>query len=276
MQLEVKPKDLDHIYSELIFTDMNLELRPEVATGYKSLSQKARVMTETWAEENLYCPSCPSDNLNPAPTGKRVIDFSCSNCDEHYQLKSQSRPFGYSVANSAYEPKIKAIRERRNPNYLFLHYDQRAFKVQNLFLVPKHFMTPAIIEKRKPLSANARRSGWVGSNILLGNLPLDARIPIVKDGYEVPKDAVRNAWSRFLFLREQTLYSRGWLADVLTYVRKLDQETFTLSDMYEFEDQLAKLHPRNKHIRPKIRQQLQILRDRGIIKFLGRGKYQVI
>lgn len=233
-------------------------------------------MTETWAEENLYCPSCPSDTLYPAPTGKRVIDFTCSDCDEEYQLKSQSHPFGFSVANSAYEPKIKAIRERRNPNYLFLHYDPKAYRVQNLFLVPKHFMTPSIIEKRKPLSANARRHGWVGSTILLGKLPLDARIPIVKAGYEVPNDAVRNAWNRFLFLREQTIYSRGWLADVLVCVRKLGQETFTLADIYEFEGQLKKRHPRNKHIRPKIRQQLQVLRDKGIIEFLGRGDYRII
>jgi type II restriction enzyme len=255
---------------------MNLELRPGIAANYKSLSQKARVMTETWAEENLYCPSCPSDALKPAPTGQRVIDFTCPDCDEHYQLKSQSHPFGFSVANSAYEPKIKAIRERRNPNYLFLHYDPLAYRVQNLFLVPKHFMTLSIVEKRKPLSANARRRGWVGSNILLGNLPADARIPIVKDGYEVPKNEVRKAWKRFLFLSEQTIYSRGWLSDVLTCVRKLDQETFNLADMYEFEDQLAKLHPRNKHIRPKIRQQLQVLRDRDIIEFLNRGNYRII
>jgi type II restriction enzyme len=254
---------------------MNLDLRSEVATNYTSLSQRARVMTETWAEENLYCPSCPSEDLRPAPTGKRVIDFTCSDCDQEYQLKSQSHPFGFSVANSAYKPKIKAIRERRNPNYLFLHYDPMAYRVQSLFLVPKHFMTPSIIEERKPLSENARRRGWIGSNILLGKLPLDARIPIVNDGYEVPKAKVRNAWNRFLFLRNQTIYSRGWLADVLTCVRKLGQETFTLADMYEFEGRLAKLHPGNKHIRPKIRQQLQVLRDKSIIEFLDRGNYRI-
>lgn len=254
---------------------MNLELRPEVATGYKSLSQKARVITETWAEENLYCPSCLSDNLDPAPTGKRVIDFTCPDCDEAYQLKSQSHPFGFRVANSAYEPKIEKIRMGTNPNYFFLHYDPKVYRIWDLFLVPKHFMIPSIIEERKPLRESARRRGWVGSNILLRNLPLDARIPIVKKGYEVPKDVVRNAWHRFLFLREQTIYSRGWLADVLTCVRKVGQETFTLADMYEFEDQLAELHPRNKHIRPKIRQQLQVLRDKGIIEFLNRGNYRI-
>jgi type II restriction enzyme len=115
----------------------------------------------------------------------------------------------------------------------------------------------------------------VGSNILLGHLPTDARISIVEDGREVPKSVVRDSWNRFLFLREQSVYSRGWLADVLACVRQLDRETFTLADVYAFDKQLAELHPRNRHIRPKIRQQLQILRDYGIVEFLGKGVYRI-
>jgi len=177
--------------------------------------------------------------------------------------------------NSAYEPKIGAIRAGTIPNFLFLQYDLRAFIVSNLFVVPKHFMSQSIIERRRPLSERARRRGWVGSNILLGNLPTDARIPIVEDGYEVSKATVRDLWNRFLFLRKQSVYSRGWLADVLACVRQLDKEIFKLADVYTFERQLAELHPRNKHIRPKIRQQLQVLRDYGIVEFLGKGIYRI-
>jgi type II restriction enzyme len=254
---------------------MRLELRPELAAVYKSLSQRARVLTEKWAEENLYCPACPSDNLCPTPKGKRVIDFTCPNCDESYQLKSQSHPFGDRVMNSAYEPKIEAIRTETIPNFLFLQYDLKVLRVSDLFVVPKHFMSQSIIERRKPLSERARRRGWVGSNILLGNLPADARISIVENCHEIPKAAVRDSWSRFLFLREQSVYSRGWLADVLACVRQFGRKTFTLADVYAFEKQLAKLHPKNRHIRPKIRQQLQVLRDHGIVKFLGKGLYRV-
>ena len=35
-------------------------------------------------------------------------------------------------------------------------------------------------------------------------------------------------------------------------------------------------HPQNNNIRPKIRQQLQVLRDKGVIEFLGRGLYRKI
>lgn len=270
----VQPKSLDHSLGSF-YVVMNIELNPEVATKYKSLSQKARVLTETWAEKNMYCVSCKSDYLDPAPTGKRVIDFSCPDCSEQYQLKSQSHLFGHRVANSAYEPKIKKIMIRTNPNYLFLHYDPREYRVMNLFLVPKHFMTPSIIEKCKALSENARRHGWVGSNIVLGNLPGDAQIHIVENEAVVPKPQVRKLWNQFLFLREQRIDSRGWLADVLACVRDLNKDIFTLAEVYGFEQKLAELHPKNKHIRPKIHQQLQVLRGHGIIEFLGKGNYRI-
>jgi len=268
-------RSLDHHLSIIFGILVELALRTDLAKGYRSFSQRARILTETWARENLYCPACPSDSLQPTPSGKRVIDFTCPSCEEAYQLKSQSHPFGYRVMNSAYEPKIEAIRNGTVPNFLFLHYNPDALVVSDLFVVPKHFISESIIEKRKPLSKNARRSGWVGSNILLGNLPLDARISIVKDGREIPKTVVRESWKRFTFLREQSVYSRGWLTDVLASIRQLERETFTLADVYAFEKKLAKLHPNNKHIRPKIRQQLQVLRDHGIIEFLGKGSYRI-
>jgi len=177
--------------------------------------------------------------------------------------------------NSAYEPKIEAIRAGTIPNFLFLQYDLEVLRVSGLFVVPKHFMSQSIIERRRPLSQHARRRGWVGSNILLGNLPTDARIQIVEDGYDVPKATVRDSWNLFSFLREQSVYSRSCLADVLACVRQLYKETFQLANIYTFDRQLAKLHPRNKHIRPKIRQQLQVLRDYGIVEFLGKGVYRI-
>jgi len=253
---------------------MKLELVPEIAAGYKG-PQRTRVITEKWGRENLYCLSCLSDGLVPTPTGKPVVDFTCPKCGERYQLKGKKRSFGNRVVNSAYAPKIKAVRNGTIPNFIFLQYDPTMWKVRNLFVVPKHFISESIIKRRKRLRKSARRAGWVGSEILLGNLPLDARIPIVRDGHEVPEPMVGNLWKQFIFLREQSVHSRGWLADVLACVRQLDRETFTLADVYTFEDQLAKLHPMNRHIRPKIRQQLQILRNHRIVEFLGKGVYRI-
>jgi len=60
----------------------------------------------------------------------------------------------------------------------------------------------------------------------------------------------------------------GWTSDVLNVVRSLNKKEFSLSDVYDHEDELAKLHPNNDHVRDKIRQQLQVLRDLDLLEFI--------
>jgi type II restriction enzyme len=116
----------------------------------------------------------------------------------------------------------------------------------------------------------------VGCNILLGALPAPARLPAVADGKPRPTEQLRRTWTRFSWLAEQNVESRGWTADVLWCVEQLDRREFRLADVYAFEGHLGKLHPDNRHVRAKIRQQLQMLRDRGILRFLGRGRYEML
>jgi hypothetical protein len=66
----------------------------------------------------------------------------------------------------------------------------------------------------------------------------------------------------------------GWLKDVFVCVNEIRNERFSLNDIYAFEDRLSKLHPDNSFIKDKIRQQLQKLRDIGLIQFLGAGNYK--
>jgi hypothetical protein len=42
-----------------------------------------------------------------------------------------------------------------------------------------------------------------------------------------------------------------------------------------FTRELEKLHPDNRHVRDKIRQQLQVLRDTGLLIHLGRGEWRL-
>lgn len=204
------------------------------------------------------------------------MDFSCDSCDETFQLKSQNHPFGSKVTDAAYGPMIERITGSSAPSFLFLHYQHGRWLVQDLFLVPGFFLSPSAIERRRALGASARRAGWVGCNILLSSLPLDARIPAVQAGTPLPQETVRDSWRRFAFLAGGGAESRGWMADVLVCVRELRQETFTLSDIYSFEGRLASLHPQNRNVRPKVRQQLQVLRDHGVLEFMGRGRYRVL
>jgi type II restriction enzyme len=254
---------------------MDLCFDTSKAAGYKSGSQIARVLTESWARMNLYCVSCRADRLAPARENTRVVDFVCDKCREQYQLKSQGKPLGSKVADAAYAPMAEAIAHNRSPNFLFMHYSRDAKCVENLLLVPRHFVTLSCIEMRNPLSPKARRAGWQGCNILLGALPGDARIPLIHGGHAMSPRDVRKDYARFRFLSEQKANERGWLADVLKCVRDLGKEDFTLREVYEYEASLKRLHPANKNVRPKIRQQLQVLRDRGMLTFLSPGHYRL-
>jgi type II restriction enzyme len=147
--------------------------------------------------------------------------------------------------------------------------------VENVILIP-HFAFPlSAIEKRKPLSATARRAGWVGCNILLDAIPADARIPIISVGKYNSRRDIRAQYARIRPLEKIKPEQRGWTLDVLHVVRSLGKAVFSLAEVYEREAELARIHPANRHVRDKIRQQLQVLRDLGLLRFLGRGEYRL-
>lgn len=189
-------------------------------------------------------------------------------------MKSRNQPLGNKVLDAAYEPMVDSIKHNKAPNLYLLHYNPSDYCAENLLVVPRFFLTLSCIEPRKPLSDNARRAGWVGCNIVLKEIPLDGKIPIIKERKVVSPSLVRQGFDRFRFLSEKKYDVRGWTADVLKVIRELGKTEFTLDEAYAYDERLQKLHPENRHIRPKIRQQLQILRDKGILEFKGKGKYQ--
>jgi hypothetical protein len=104
---------------------------------------------------------------------------------------------------------------------------------------------------------------------------------------------------------------RGWTLDVLNIVRRITEEKranvldcggqrsatpllpqnqpssqsgvtaaalqneFTTADAYAFTRELEQLHPDNRHVRDKIRQQLQVLRDTGLLLHVQRGVWRL-
>jgi type II restriction enzyme len=253
---------------------MELRLPVGVALGYRSASQRARVLTETWALENMYCPACPSEQLDRTRTNAEAVDFVCKRCEAPFQLKSSGRAFGRRIVDAAHGAMMRALRDDRLPHLLLLHYTMQTASVVDLLVVPKCSISPSAIQPRRPLSPTARRAGWVGCNIVLDLVPPEGRIPLVTSGQIVPKDTVRQSFCSVERLGSIATRRRGWVIDVLTALRSLGRPAFTLQDAYSFERSLAGMHPENRHIRPKIRQQLQVLRDLGYIRFLGGGLYE--
>jgi type II restriction enzyme len=169
----------------------------------------------------------------------------------------------------------RAIIEDRTPNLFVLHYDLDMWAVRTVLLVPHFAFALSAVERRKPLAPTARRAGWVGCNILLDKIPLFARISVVSEGAPQTRREVRSAYDRLRPLEKLQVEKRGWTLDVLQVVQSLGKMDFTLADVYDHANALARLHPKNAHVRDKIRQQLQVLRDLRILDFLGGGRYRL-
>ena len=254
---------------------MDLHLPTAGLNRYKSASQRARVGTESWGATNFFCPACDSPHLRPSPQGTAAIDYFCPACNSPFQLKSQSKPLGSRIVDAAYSEMKRAILEDRTPNLFVLHYDLGLWAVRTVLLVPHFAFTLSTLEKRSPLAPTARRAGWVGCNILLDKIPLYARIHVIDDGKTQSTKEVRRAYQRLRPLEALQVEKRGWTLDVLQVVQSLGKTEFTLTDVYGHANALAKLHPKNLHVRDKIRQQLQVLRDLRLLDFLAPGRYRL-
>lgn len=251
---------------------MELTFDAKAAENYQSPTQKIRVLTEKWAADHLSCPRCGNPQIEHFPNNRAVADFFCPNCKNEYELKSKKGKIGSKIADGAYDTFIERITSEQNPDFFIMSYDAKELCVNNLWIIPKFFFVPDLVEKRKPLSQNARRAGWVGCNILFDQIPLQGRINIVHERNILSPKAVQMQMEKASALYTR-IQSRGWMIDVLNYVNRLPEE-FSLEQMYAFENVLQQKYPDNHNIRPKIRQQLQMLRDRGVIEFCGKGNYR--
>jgi type II restriction enzyme len=152
-----------------------------------------------------------------------------------------------------------------------MHYDRANWRVNTLILIPRFAFSEAAIEKRKPARVQGRAKPWIRCNILLSRIPVEARVLVIENGKPVDPASVRRAYPLAAIEPRQ----RGWTLDVLAAVRSLGKQSFTLAEAYSLEREIAKLHPANRHVRDKIRQQLQVLRDAGLLDFVDRGAYRM-
>ena len=134
----------------------------ESQAAYDSGSQQARVWTERWVKDWIFCPNCGNSKINQFPANKPVADFICSSCLEEFELKSQKGRFGAKIIDGAFRTMCERLVSNNNPNLILLKYDLRRLSVTDALIVPKHFFVLEVIEKRKPLSPTARRAVWVG------------------------------------------------------------------------------------------------------------------
>ncbi|MCK9450915.1 MAG: hypothetical protein M0Q90_04440 [Bacteroidales bacterium] len=253
---------------------MDLQLNLTLVKNYTSNSQIARILTENWVKNNSFCPNCNSSYLLQFSNNSPVADFYCKNCYQEYELKSKNGLLSNKIVDGAYHTMINRIEADNNPNFFFLTYDKSIWCVIDFLIIPKHYFVPDFIEKRKSLSKNSKRAGWTGCNILLSKIPSSGRIYLIKNSEIIKRDLVLDKWKETEFLKNLNQKSRGWLIDILNCVDLIPSKNFKLEDVYKFESHLKLKYPNNNFIKDKIRQQLQILRDKGLIEFVSRGVYK--
>ncbi len=224
---------------------------------------------------NVPCPGC-GGAFERYPNNRPVADFRCQNCREDFELKSTSARIGKSIPDGAYLTMISRLVSSTNPHLFILQYDLSDWFVNNLMVIPKYYFVPNIVKKRKALSPTARRAGWVGCNIAIGDVPHAGRIPLVVDRVARPPRQVIEIWKKTEFLRDvSSPGTKNWLLETMSCIDRIGEREFRLSDIYRFESEFRILCPENRHLREKLRQQLQVLRDRGYLSFLGKGRYRV-
>jgi hypothetical protein len=113
---------------------------------------------------------------------------------------------------------------------------------------------------------------------------IELRQPVEKLRAALPRPAVRpsadvEAPRRVQLQRKE--YSRlvhsfsGWLELTLEGIGRIQTKTFSMDEVFAACAPLAReRYPENRHVREKLRQQMQRLRDLGLILFVGRGRYE--
>jgi type II restriction enzyme len=255
--------------------DLALPATPPNIT--RSASQRARESTERWVYENLYCVNCGRRELERLRAGTPFRDFECGHCDEPFELKSTAGRLRGTVPAGGYERSLMAFREGRVPSFLLLCYSPADRLVTDLLAVNRTLISPMALRRRERPLGQPGRERYYMSTLDLSRIPSCARVPVVRHGFERPSRFVRQSWDRFAFVRGPAgAEDRDWIRDILSCIARLPGREFTLRELYDFEPELAALYPNNRHIRDKVRQKLQVLCRKGVLRRVVNGVYESI
>ena len=99
---------------------MNLCFDQSLGLGYKSNSQKIRVMSESWVNDNIFCPVCGNARISKLENNRPVADFQCPSCGEIFELKSKDGRIGRKISDGAYDTMISRITSMTNLANVFV------------------------------------------------------------------------------------------------------------------------------------------------------------
>ena len=109
------------------------------------------------------------------------------------------------------------------------------------------------------------------ANEILSKIPKSKTVKIPEIIIETPEtsaDIVENINNSI------TKSLTGWKLEMFFCLNSISGQMFSLKDAYYYENHFKIKYPDNKNVKAKIRQQIQFLRDLGLIEFLSDGKYR--
>ena len=234
--------------------------------------QVIKVLTETWTANNIFCPVCWSA-LDNHKTDKPINDLFCIDCSNDFELKASKWKFTKKLAAGSYQKAIDSIEAK--PMHLFVLKYSDDFTITNFLVIPKYFFTKQVIIKRP--NALKSRPNYFMSDIDFSSIPESWKIHYINNWTYKTRTEILKEWQRVRFLDKEKQESKWWIFDIMKCIEKLEKDEFVLQEIYAFESDLKILHPENKNIKAKIRQQLQFLRDKWYLEFLEkRGNYKIL
>jgi len=254
---------------------MNLVCNAEDAVGLSSGRQRARRITEAWFAREGFCLNCTSSNLEATSAGTIARDFVCPVCAEPYELKASAQSHINLVQDGGFYAMMGRIAVQEAPTLMLLQYSP-TWMVERLTAVSSVFFTPEVVRRR--VKPHTRKSGasYLMCDLDLTVIPPDGKIVVVSGAALRPETQARAAFARSKRFADIPVEGRGWAGLVLSAVRAIGKQEFTLAEVYAHEAAMHAVYPENTHVRPKIRQQLQVLRDLGYLEFGERGEYKVL
>lgn len=256
--------------------ELSLDLPPS-PREYRNLRQEVRVRTQEWVQRNLYCPRCGGLSLESTREGTAFRDFACGRCEEPFELKSSQRRIDRRIPGGSLTQYREMLRMGQTPNLLLLTYDPVTARVRELVAINRLLISPlAIVPRSRPLDRPSPTPYYL-CTLDLSGVPESGKVPFVRGAHVRPKPFVLSSWNRFEFLRDDGDDDEtDWIRDVLSLIARIHSREFTLDDLYEHTESLSRLHPRNHHIREKIRQKLQVLVRHKVLRRAAPGVYESI
>ena len=142
--------------------------------GWKNKFKIIGEAVENYIVYNLPCPVCNENKLEKYKQNEKSRDASCKNCKCQLQIKASKmtnvnkKITILKLLGASYTTTLASIKNN-NVHFVIVYYYvdiYNYYHVSNIYFVNSKDINENCIEMRKPLSATAKRAGWVGCNLV--------------------------------------------------------------------------------------------------------------